>query len=272
MGFARTRTFARTPAPATILSVKEDSKRLVRALAGAAAEVMPPGVRPLFQQLLQERVRRFFRWLGGDDEAARSEAEKKLAEICETPDGEKLVRHVYRDVLFGTERISTAGMANIASAVINGDGDRFWIRAATIIDGLHDDDAFCFVAILSHFDDFDVEPGAWATAVKVDLQDFSAPHWRGILELVGLTENELLVSIDTCVGRRLFWPTDSRGVMGGMTDVAPRRALLVPDTARLYRLLVRSMEMAAPELFTAIGPEFKFDTIDGACMFSERSP
>src|SRR5690606_19565748 len=73
-----------------------------------------------------------------------------VGKLLKTENGQRVLRHVCRDVLFGTETISLAALALVASAAAANPGDLFLPRAAHAIDGLADEDAIVFLAMLKN--------------------------------------------------------------------------------------------------------------------------
>lgn len=250
--------------------MKSDLARLTNLIVQVGSNQVFGGVRELFQGLTEERTRRFVNWLASASAKEQLTAEEALVKLLSDSDGERVLRHVCRDVLFGTETISLAALALVASAAGSRTHDPFWSRAASAVDGLRNEDALTFIALLRHLGDFTVRK-EWMPICHFDVSNLRGKaHWAELETLYSLGPREIYSGIAELVQRRFFMPDKGRGRLGGVDDVAPTAFFLSPDTARYYRLLGRALEISSPEAFNVMVP-LDFARIDTCCEYVSES-
>jgi hypothetical protein len=238
--------------------------RFAQLVVKAGSDQFAGGLRELYHGLTEERARRFISWLASSSQERRSTAENSVKRLLESSNGTKILRHICRDVLFGTESVSLGALALIAGEASENREDPFWPRAANAVDGLQDDDATIFVALLRYAGDFTVQK-EWLAVCHFDVAYLvGKPHWTELRILYGLGDTEVYCGISEAIQRRLFVPDTSSGRLGGHGDVAPRTFYLSPETARYYRILGRALELAQPERFGILAP-LDFDEADRIC-------
>lgn len=251
--------------------MKSDLSRLVGLVAKVGTDQLFGGVRDLYQGLSEERARRFVSWLSSESAAQQMNAAEALTRLLQDVDGERMVRHICRDVLFGTESISLAALAILASEASNGEHDPFRTRAAAAVDGLQNEDAVIFLGLMQHIGDFTVIK-EWLPVCHFDVSDLQGKsHWLELETLFGLGAREVYSGINELTQRRLFMPDTARGRLGGVDDVAPSAFLLSPETARFFRLLGRALEIAEPDVFKVVDPT-SFSLVESVCCVNPGRP
>lgn len=245
----------------------ETAARVAKLILKAGVDNLAGGLSDLYKGLTEERTRRFIDCLSSESEAQRISAEAAINEVIGGPNGERILRHVCRDVLFGTEAISLAALAIVVSESRRSPFDPFWARAANTIDGLQDDDAVAFVMLLHHHADFGIHR-EWQTLCHFDVANLrDKPHWSNLQRLCGIGETEIYSAVSEAIRRRLVLEDTDRGRLAGYGDVAPRTFFLPPTTARYFRILGRAIEIARRDHYTILGP-FDFEVIDRLCGHS----
>lgn len=226
-------------------------------------------VRDLFQGLCEERARRFVAWLESELDERQATAETAINALLVSTNGQRILRHVCRDVLFGTESISLAAMALISSRASAQADNPFWYRAAAAIDGLQNEDALVFLALLQYIEDFYVGRENWLPTFHFDTVKLTEPHWDELKTVCGLGEREIYGGLVEVTRRRLLLADVSRGRAASVNEVAPLVAFLTADTSHYFQLLGRALEIAEPDLYTLLAP-LKTSIVDAMCDETPR--
>ena len=77
--------------------------RFAKLIVKAGVENLAGGLSDLYKGLTEERIRRFINCLTSESVAERISAEDAINKVITNTNGERILRHVCRDVLFGTE-------------------------------------------------------------------------------------------------------------------------------------------------------------------------
>ncbi|MBK8994124.1 MAG: hypothetical protein IPM35_00020 [Myxococcales bacterium] len=225
-------------------------KRLARMLAGIGAARAAPGLREMFALLNEERARRFIAWLADPDMERTVPAERVISDLLHQPHGERILRHVVRDVFFGTETVSLAALAFIAAQASLRAEDEFLPRAARAVDGLANDDAAFFLCLMSQ------PTGVSVLAEERPVCVFSPSSiheaaWEAQRTVCGFSENQAIASIAELTRRRLFLPDTAGARLGGGKAFVCFG--VIDDSLRFYDLLYRALRVAETEVFSSIG-------------------
>ena len=247
--------------------VEEGAMRLSSVLMKVGADKMVPGVRQLWELYTEERARRFMGWLATGSTDEQNKAEEIIGKLAGSREGMRIIRHICRDVLFGTETISTAALAIVAGEAANAPDDPILGRAARALEGLSDNDAIGFLALLHRIGDFYVQLGPVLPEFYFDVDRLVGRlYWQNIESVFGLGPYQIYSTIDECINRRLFLADASVGRGGSPNDKLPRVFLLHPETARYFRIIGRAVEFASSDSWHSLQPPLDFSCVDAACQ------
>jgi hypothetical protein len=224
--------------------------RLTTLLGKIGVDQAVPGLRELFAALSEERARRFVGWLSEDDEEKSVDAATAMTRLVQAKDGEKILRHVVREIFWGTETVSLAGLALLASRAGRHPEDSFFARAARAIDGLSNADAAVFLFLMSNPLGVSVHQ-EWRPACFFPLSTIQSETWAPVRTVLGVDEEQMVTGISELVQRRIFLPDASSGRLGG--EEVTIFFGFSRDSLRFYELLHRSFELAEPVIQQGLG-------------------
>lgn len=227
-----------------------DIKRFAALLGKMGTDAVLPGLRDLFAALSEERARRFISWLTESDTDKSVSAVDALNNLVREPDGEKILRHVIREIFFGTETVSLATLAVVASQAAREPKNSFLMRAARGIDGLSNEDAIVFLLLLGKSGGISVHR-EWRPACFLDLAEVRTERWVQALTLVGIDEHVVVAALQELTRRRFFLPDTVTSRLSG--DGVSLYFGFFEDSLRYYSLLREGLAIAEPVLFREFG-------------------
>jgi hypothetical protein len=177
--------------------------------------------------------------------------------------GEGILRHLCREIMFGTDSISLAALAVLLGEVESDLEDTFCARAARAVDGFSNEDIWAFLAIMQHPEDMYIER-EWRSTCFFDIKLLVKPHWVELRSILGIDEERVYGAISECVSRRIFLPDNASGRGAGTDDLAMSIFIATEDTARYFRLLGRATQIAEPQLYGVVAP-LNFESADAFC-------
>jgi hypothetical protein len=228
----------------------DDIKRFAALLSKIGTDAALPGLRELFAALSEERARRFVSWLTEGEPAKSSNAAAVLNKLVQRQGGEKILRHVVREIFFGTETISLATLALLASNAAREPSTTFFARAARGIDGLSNEDAIVFLLLLGKSDGISVLR-EWRPACFLNLAEVRSERWAQASALAGIDEHVVIASLEELTRRRFFLPDTAKSRLGG--GGVSLYFGFFEDSLRYYALLSRGLEIAEPLLCRELG-------------------
>ncbi len=243
-------------------------ERMSNVLLEMAKDKTFGGMRKLFRGLSEERARWFIEWLASETEDKQVRAEVVLGTLLKSKNGTRILRHVCRDVLFGTDTISVAALALITSQASLVQGDAFYTRAAAALDGIANEDVLVFLCFLNHLEDASVSRQKWRTFCHFDLKVLDRTHWMELKHIFGIGHEQVYCALSECVNRRLFLPDTGPGRLGGHDDYVPIHLFFSDDTARYFTLLARATEVAEPDCYRHLAP-LNSNIVEAACRTAE---
>lgn len=231
--------------------MKDELVRFGELVGKVGIEQAVPGIRELVGALHVERTRRFIDWLTSDDLHKSQAASQKIAILASRPEGETLLTHAIREILFGTESVSLAALALLASREVRG-FDRFHQAAARAVRDLSNQDAIVFLRLLAAKQQMLVRHEGWRLASFLELDCLENAEWRAVVDIFATDQEQLVASVAELTRRRLLMPDTVTGRLG-----ADKPRAFVGFTAtslRYYELLYRSLEIAEDGLFRHVVP------------------
>jgi hypothetical protein len=226
---------------------KDQVKRLGELAVRLVSNHAVPGVKDLFQALIDERSRRFVADLNTACDENRSRAEERIRALASTDSGAKVLMHIARECFFGTERISLAAMAVLVSEYDDCDPGYREV-AGRALEGLADIDALVFLIVFSRPKSCRPIPSKWRPGYAFDAKVVLDEEWKSARTLVGASEEVLFAAITECLRRRILLPDSASGRFGGDGDVALRHFCTTHATLSFYRTLHRASQIVDPSL------------------------
>jgi hypothetical protein len=220
-----------------------------------------PGVRDLFQALVEERARRFVRQLNAAASDDRLQAEAKIRALASSKSGEKVLMHVARECFFGSERLSLAAMAVLISE--HDLNPSYSEIAARALEGFADLDALTFLVMVSRPKACRPMPSKWRPGYVVDVKVVREPDWDVARNLVGISEEVLFTAVTECIRRKILMPDSASARLGSEKDLALRHFCTSRTTLAFYRTLHRALEIVEPTFpheLQLFSPEFALES------------
>lgn len=224
---------------------RSEMKRFADLAARLVTDQVVPGVRDLYQALLEERARRFVSHLNATSQSERNTAEREIRALATSADGESVLMRIARECLLGTERISLAAMAVIVSCDNLASSDKAAIAAS--IEGLSDTDAVSFLSLLSRPTTRRSVKSSWCPEYAIDCTVALTPDWEGPRVHAGVDDQALFSCMAECERRRILLPSPSRSRLGNETDIAPRYFCTSSRTLAIYEVIYRALAIVDKE-------------------------
>jgi hypothetical protein len=206
-----------------------------------------PGVTELYKELQQERARRFIEQLEAASELQRIDAESALGSMLSAEGSRTLLLTVVRDILFGSERISLAALALLASRLLSETPTKVDL-AARAIDGMSDLFASTFISLLNKLESMLRLTSKWRVFFQLEVSGVNDAQWQFEREMLGLDAELMVLAVEDLIRRGLLLP-DSTG-----RGAADRICFgLRTRTLWYYELLYRAAHLADPTIVDASG-------------------
>lgn len=233
--------------------MSEEIQRFAGLLGRIASDQAFGGLRDLLQALSEERARRFVNWLSDATQERQVTAELAIRDLVNHPKGEAILRCVAREVVFGTETISLAALALIASEATVYPEDQFYSRAARTLEGMPNDDILAFLSLLRNLEDLHIH-FEWRPVASIDLKCIRGDRWRDISAVLGIGEEEVHAGITSAIRRGLVLADEGGGRLAGDDEYAVTIFLFAHNTWRYFQLLAKAVEIAEPAAFSVLAP------------------